>query len=337
MFKASTRFIVFTACLVVAVGLLSGCSSTPGARTPAVPPYEIPPETWNEFYEGVITASSAAEAEADASARSAMQQWVENVRHGAETEFVPWYCSYWTQQWLGIKAAWYQGDHSNGGPPAVEQLAAYLQEQFGERVVEPARERIDPAKVMDEAASVYVRALRNHIRHLQDRYRIPEDQLRARFERIPAIVGQSGSRQGASLYQVLQADDITKDSAYSAYASAIRGTGPLVSFGPLTERFSLVAAPIVDKAAGRLAGRGAATAASAALGGVGILLGIGVSMWSAIDYDNARPAVEAEIRQQLTAGLDSVWNDTLANLDHTVLGPVHHMSTNIAVGLIFPQ
>ncbi len=75
-------------------------------------------------------------------------------------------------------------------------------------------------------------------------------------------------------------------------------------------------------------------AASAALGGVGILLGMGVTAWGAIEHSRDRPAMEAEIRQELRSGLDAMWNDVLANFDDTVMGAVHHISSEIDVRLL---
>jgi hypothetical protein len=270
-------------------------------------------------------------------ARAAMQEWMDKVRHRTEQDFVPWYCNYWTQQWLDVKAAWYQANHAEGGSTPAEQLAAYLEEQYEALVLEPVREEIDPDKVMDEAASAYVDTLRDDIQGLHDQYRLPPAQLHERLDHIPAIVPDTDRGKGTSLYQLLQSRDITRVPAYMVLVGSIRSAGGTVSFKPLNDRFVLVASSIAEKAQRRLAGRGAATAASAALGGVGMVLGIGVTMWSALEHAKALPALETEIRQQLRAGLDSVWSEASADLDNTVLGPVHHISSNIEVGLLFPQ
>jgi hypothetical protein len=58
---------------------------------------------------------------------------------------------------------------------------------------------------------------------------------------------------------------------------------------------------------------------------------------AALEHAKALPALETEIRQQLRSGLDFVWSEASADLDNTVLGPVHHISSNIEVGLLFPQ
>ena len=40
-------------------------------------------------------------------AQRAMGEWMEKVRRQTEEAFVPWFLSYWTQQWISIKVAWY--------------------------------------------------------------------------------------------------------------------------------------------------------------------------------------------------------------------------------------
>jgi hypothetical protein len=37
-----------------------------------------------------------------------MERWKLLVRERAEADFIPWFSSYWTQQWLTAKVAWYK-------------------------------------------------------------------------------------------------------------------------------------------------------------------------------------------------------------------------------------
>jgi hypothetical protein len=337
MVKGLPRIFVFIASLVCLSTVLLGCTFTPTDSIQDPAPSRVSPDTWREVYEAVFAASVAAEGEAEAYARTAMEEWIDKVRQRTEAEFVSWYGAYWTRQWLDLKAAWYAANGSEAGATTAERLAAYLRVQYGARVLDPVRREIDPDKVVDDAASVYVHALRDELQRLPDRYHVPPDELHQRLDQIPAIVPPSDPRQNVSLYQLMQASDITQTLAYAALVAPIRSAGGVIALQPLWDRLDTVAAAIADEAGGKLAVRGTATAASAMLGGVGILLGMGITAWQAAEHSSAQPGLEAELRQQLGLGLDAVWSDALANLDTTVLVAVHHMSSNIDISLLRPQ
>jgi hypothetical protein len=331
--KRPPRIVVIAACLACASVALLACSVSPRDSTPTAAAYQASPETWREVYETIFAASVAAGGEAEAYARTAMEEWIDEVRQRTESDFVPWYCGYWTQQWLGLKAGWYAANRSEGRATTAAQLAAYLQAQYDARVLEPVRRETDPDEIMDDATAAYVLALRDELQGLPERFHVSPDELDERLDRIPAIVPTRDPRQGVSLHQLMAAGDITQVPAYLALVAPVRAAGGAISLQPLRDGLESVAAGIADGSLGKLAARGTATAASAALGPPGILLGAGITAWGAIEHSRDRPALEAELRQVLDAGLDAVWTAALANLDSTVLAPVRHISSTIDVSL----
>ena len=99
--------------------LLVGRSFRPLTVLPLEPVPSIPPEKWLEIQEELWTASNLARIEAQNYARVAMQEWMMRVRENTDSECVPWYTSYWAQQWIGLKIGWYEMGKEDG-EPAVE-------------------------------------------------------------------------------------------------------------------------------------------------------------------------------------------------------------------------
>ncbi len=125
-------------CLLLA---LAGCA---GKRPPAPPPPAVlTPAAWQRIDQELIDASVGAAGSANDYARRSMRVWREQVQQRTESDFIPWFTGYWTQQWLTLKVAWYKLDSGKGREPAEKRLALYLQEQYHERVIEPVAEQIN--------------------------------------------------------------------------------------------------------------------------------------------------------------------------------------------------
>jgi hypothetical protein len=114
---------------------------TPQRAPDPRPPVYIPESTWQQVDRDIVAASTAARRPAGNYARGSMKAWLASVRQRTEADFIPWYTGYWTQQWLAIKVAWYKMSAGQEEDPAVERLAAYLQEQYQEQVLGPVARR----------------------------------------------------------------------------------------------------------------------------------------------------------------------------------------------------
>ena len=104
-----------------------------------------------------------------------------------------------------------------------ERLVSYLQQQFHEQVLEPVSGFVDPRDVMEDATAAYLRELKDRLEPLPFEYRIPLAALNEHLESIPAIVVLAVPLQDASLYEVLQAADL---SALPAYETLLRQIAP---------------------------------------------------------------------------------------------------------------
>jgi hypothetical protein len=98
-----------------------------------------------------------------------------------------------------------------------------------------------------------------------------------------------------------------------------------------------VARRAVDRLLGTLTVRGGAAAASAIVGGFwGMLISTGSAVWGVVEHENDKPDMEAQLRENLDAAMEVMWQDLVEDTDGGVTAVVHHMSTRIESALFQP-
>jgi hypothetical protein len=275
-------------------------------------------------------ASLAARIEAQAYARETMEAWMRRVRQLTEEKFIPWYAGYWTQQWLAIKMAWYEMNDEGGTDLAVERLAEYLQEQYYNRVLVPVAEEIDPEEVMGRATALYVTALRDGLEPIPERYGVPQDQFDRRLEAIPAIIVETVPRHSVSVHDIVNVERIESLPAYTSLRDHILIAGGGLGEGPSEARMGVVAERAANTFVEKIAVRGGASAAAAALGGVvGIAIGVAATAVGAVAHEKDRPGLEAQLRENLNAALAEMWQGLMEDSATGVMAPVSHICGQI--------
>jgi hypothetical protein len=323
------RFVIVTLLVI-----LAGCATPQRAPDPR-PPVYIPGSTWQQVDRDIVAASTAARRPAGNYARGAMKAWLASVRQRTEADFIPWYTGYWTQQWLAIKVAWYKMSAGQEEDPAVERLAAYLQEQYQEQVLGPVAREIDPDAVRGQATKLYVQLLGEQVQGIQRRYDVPLDQFDRRLKDIPAIVLPPPAAQRASLYQTVHALPISELPAYAALLARIRKDAGGAGAGPSNARISPVAKRASEKLVARLAASGGASAAAAAVGGVaGAVISLGAAGIGAMTHEKERPEMEAQLRESLNAALGDMWRSLMEDPATGVMAAVDHIATQVEGSLI---
>lgn len=317
------------ALIVALMVALAGCA-TPTLPPVQTPPPAVPESTWWEVDSDISAASLDAKKSAENYARDSMARWRNLVQKRTETDFIPWFTDYWTQQWLAIKVAWYKLSTEKGTDPTVERLAAYLQEQYHDRVLAPVAREIDPNFVREQATKLYVQSLSMQLQTIPQRHGVPSEQFDRRIKEIPAIALASPPVPGASLYQIVHADPIAKLPAYEALIAQIRKGADDAGIGLSDARLSPVAKRASEKLETRLATSGGAGAAAAAVGGVpGVLISLGATVYGAIQHENERPYMEARIRENLALVLNDMWTTLMDDPDTGVMAGVNHLSRQI--------
>jgi hypothetical protein len=319
--------------IVALVMALAGCATSD--RAPVAPPIYVPKSTWLQVDRDIGAASLAATGSARNYALGAMDKWRASVHKRNETDFIPWFTSYWTQQRLAIKVAWYKLGSEEGMDPVEKKLAAYLQDQYNDRVLEPVAGKIDPDAVRERSTALYIQLLGEQIKGIPQRYGVPLDQFDQRIQDIPAIVLATHPVHSASLYQIVHADPIAKLPAYEALVAQIRNDAGGTEVGPSDTRISPVAEQASKKLLDRIATNVGASAAAAAVGGVpGIIISMGAFGYGAITHDKERPKMEAQLRESLDAALDDMWLRLVENNATGVMAGVHYLSRQIEGSLV---
>lgn len=316
-----------TAILLLA---LAGCASKPRPAPPPPPEVVVSASTWRQVDRDIFAASQNAAEEATDYARERMNRWRTLVYQRTETEFIPWFSSYWTRQWMGMKVTWYQLNADGEKDAVVNRLALYLREQYQERVLDPVAKEINPDWIMAQTTLLYVRQLRDRIQAIPPRYGVPLDQFDQRLQKIPAIRMASSTDQSASLYQLVHAEPIDQQPAYLGLVGYI-GTLPGRP-GDWSEDpgLSSVARRTSKSLLNERNSSGVASAVAAAVGkAAGMMISLGTAGLSAMLREKERPEVETMLRKNLDTAFDQKWQDWLNNPDRGVLAGVHHLSGQV--------
>ena len=321
---------------IVATG---GCSQPPPRiEAPPATVYPIEPGTLRAIDERILDASVYAKHESEACARVAMDEWRSRVREYTEDVFIPWYTSYWTQQWIATRVAWYRLQYVEGEATPEDRLVSYLQEQFYIQVLEPVSSFVDPHTVMGYTTDSYVRELKDRLDPLPFEYRIPVDAFNRHLDTIPAIVVLAETLQEASLRQVLQTVDLSDLPAYVILLGNIAAVNDTPGPTPSPDRLHAVARRAVTRLVGSLALSGGAAAASTVVGGFwGILISMGSAAWSMKEHEQDKPEMEAQLQGNLDAALGSMWQDLVEDKYGGVTAVVHHMSEHIESAVTYPR
>lgn len=316
--------------LIVAVMLvLAGCAAPVRPPEPS-PPAQISPSVWWQVDNDIGAASAAATGVARTYARRTMEPWKVQIAQRTETEFIPWFSGYWTQQWLAIKMAWYKLNAEEGSDAAVQRLAAYLQEQYRERVLDPANRKIDPELVREQITKIYVRSLGEEVQGIPQRYGIPSAQFDQHLQAIPAIALAPPPARNASLYQLVHADPVANLPAYAALTDHVRDAARAAGKGPLGTRISPMAKRTSEQLSAKLAVGGGASIAATAFGGVaGMMISLGAAGIGAAAHENERPTMERQLRENLDAALDDMWFGVMEDRVTGVMAGAYYLSGQI--------
>lgn len=311
---------------------LAGCATQPLPPAPPTPSpvAEISEEVWQQVDRDIHHESVAAKDLATNFARRQMERWRQLAADRAETDFIPWFSSYVTQQWLTVKVAWYNLSASDGETPPVERLAAYIQEQYYERVLAPVAREIDPIPLVGQSTKRFTQHLRQNLRTIPPRYNIPADRFAEHLNGIRAIVLIATPAHNATLQDIVHTDPIDALPAYLALLQRIRDAGNSDGVGLSRTRISPVARRISEKLLNQLAISGGAGAASALVrGAAGSVISLGATALGIIWHQGKREDIEIALRETLDAAMEDMWAILMDDPDSSVSAGIYHIFEQI--------
>ncbi|MDP9691762.1 UNVERIFIED_ORG: hypothetical protein J2W82_005455 [Pseudomonas mohnii] len=316
--------------LIVAVlVVLAGCVTAPPAPV-EVPQIMISPSTWQQVDREIIDASQSATEQAKIYAHGAMDYWRTRVYQLTEENFIPWFSSYWTQEWLSMKVSWYTISAKGEQDATEKRLAAYLLEKYQEKVLAPAALEVDPDAILTLAAAFYLDIMKEELQKISQRHGVPMAQLNGRIRKIPAIALGPPPARDASLFQVVHAEQLSALPAYAALVDKVHKAGGDKGVGSTDTAMAPVAKRASQRIEAEMAPRGAASAVAAAAGKLaGALISVGVAGVRAIIQANDRPDSEALIRSSLGNTFDKAWTKLLQNPTTGVMAGTLYMASQI--------
>ncbi|WP_287815480.1 hypothetical protein, partial [Pseudomonas sp.] len=242
---------ILRALVLALLVLLNACT---GRGTLAQAP--VSPATWQQVDLALLVASDDAREQARVYAHGSLDHWRTRVYQQTEEVFIPWFNSYWTQEWLSMRVSWYtlSSGHDPGQPG--RRLEAYLQKQYHDRVLAPVAVEIEPNAIAVQATDFYVQLLSGQVAAIGEQYRLPEAQY---AQHLAAVVLLPPAN--ASLHELTHTQPPTKVRAYAALLQRLRA-GAEASPQGLGE----VAKATNSKLQAQMSTRGAGSVAAAVAG-----------------------------------------------------------------------
>jgi hypothetical protein len=310
---------------IVLMAVLAGCAST---RPPPAPPVIVSPATWQQVDQQIFAASQTVMGPVKRYASQSIDSWMDQVYQRTESEFIPWFTGYWTQQWLTLKVSWYKVSGGKNAQSPAQRLDAYLQDEYHDQVLEPVSKSIDPDAVMAQTTRYYIQLLGEQIQGIAQRFNVPTDQFDQRLKDIPAISLTPSGPAHASLYQVIHAKPLDELPAFVALIDRVhKAAGGSVATDP---GISSIAIHSSEKLEASLAPRGIASAVAAAVGRVaGLAISVGMAGFGAITHQNERADMEEQLRQSLYAALYEKKRSLIDDQQTGVLAGAYYLSSQI--------
>lgn len=307
--------------LVVALVLLLAACAGGGRVAQQAPP--VSPAVWQQVDEQLLRGSSDAREQARVFARGSMEHWRQRVYDQTEEVFIPWFDSYWTQEWLSMRVSWYTLSGTKGDADAsAKRLEAYLQDQYHDRVLAPVAVEIEPNAIAVQATDFYVQLMTTQVLAIAEQHKLPNEQFAQHLAGISVL----GS---ANLHQLTHEVPTTRVPAYAALLQRLRA-GAEASPTGLTE----VAKATNTRLQGQMTSRGAGGFAAAVAGKiVGPLISLGMAGIRAIAHAGQRPDSEAQLRKNLGAAFDQAWFKVLNDPSGGVMAGVYSVADTLEIQL----
>ncbi len=251
--------------IITVLVVLAGCATPPRAPVETAPVI-VSASTWQQVDREIVAASQSATEQTRIYSRGAMDYWRTRVYELTEQNFIPWFSSYWTREWLSMKVSWYTLSAKGEQDASEKRLAAYLLEAYQEKVLAPVALEVDPDSILGLSVAFYVDILKEELQKISTRHGVPIAQLNGRIQKIPAIALGPPPARNASLYQIVHTDPLNTLPAYAALIDKIHKAGGDRGVGSTDTAMAPVARRASRRMEAEMAPRGAASAVAAAAG-----------------------------------------------------------------------
>ncbi len=333
---SSMTWLLLVLLVVAAVGRFLMHRSSPFRADRPIPPREFPtphPVDWDAVDAATSEAVQGAQEAARRYAEQEIHKWVAELKGRVDHNFLDWYFSYWTQQWLGLKAMGYWAAHKilKDEPTMAAHITEDIQREFAQRVLRPPIAQMRLQRIARETVRLFVQELHDRLSPIPERYHVPAPawenylnglalltrDVRGKKVTLP-LKGLVGMGSGGTLVLCMKA------------IKSLKG-----HFARIGSRMAIKsAARGAEKAAAEMAAKTGAKVASESGGKLlGPLVAIGVLVWDLWDHYHTVKTERPVLRKNLHDFLDEMGDDLLSNPDTGLLPVIDHMVENILTSM----
>jgi hypothetical protein len=256
-----------------------------------------------------------------------LDRWLVELFNRVDNSFLPWYFDYFNQKkmefrspfiWLSSAILhWRNANNPFPNQAVAEKLTEDFQREFAKRVLRPRIAQLELERITKNTTERYIDELTNNIYNIQTSYHIPQGQWERYLDDIAVtITDTEGNISNLSMKVLLGG------STYLFAKAMIPATAKIGS---------KVALSFAGKASAKMAAKtGSAVAASYGLQFLDPIIGIGIIIWDAWDYQHTVEVEKPILRDTIFEYLQQV---KASLLEDSILSSIYQIETGILKSL----
>jgi hypothetical protein len=297
------------------------------------------PIPWHEVDAAVVGALKSAHTQAEDLAKARLEEWTGALQKRIDEAFIPWYFSYWQQQWIGLKTIGYWLADSEvvekivGEQPSMaERITEEIQAEFSKRVLRPPIAQLQMERIAEDVISVFVVALQKHLVAIPEQYRIPQAAWDRYLEDMAVLTSHVEGKRHVALSLKAAVGFVAAGATVAAVQvtqllqPVIARIGTKMTTKAAAEGTRKAAATVATKTGGKVAGK---------VGGkfLGAIVGVGVIVWDVWDHQQTKQIESPILRQNLADYLSELQQSLLYEPETGLMTIVRGLEANIVGSL----
>jgi hypothetical protein len=277
---------------------------------------------WTEVDQKVREVMGQAREETALRMETRIDAWIQTKMERVDSDFLPWYFNYWTQQKLGLEGLLSQVVHwiNSGSPSAAEAITETVQMEFANRVIRPQIAQMELERIINEEISSYTENLQNKLKRIPEEYRIEPAAWDRYLNDISVMVaGVEANRQVPMSLKALAG--LTAGGTVVLLQSlrpALSRLGARLS----TRLAAKTSARMATKTGGKVAGK---------LGGkfLGAVIGIGIIIWDVWDHHRTVKTARPVLRQNILDYMQELKRSILDDPEYGIMTIIYGLEKDL--------
>ena len=277
---------------------------------------------WDQVDQKVREVMTAAREETAAELETGIDAWISAKIERVDSDFLPWYFNYWTQQKLGLEGLLSQIVHwiNSDSPSAVEAITETVQLEFANRVIRPQIAQMEMERIINDVIASYTENLQDELNRIPEEYRIEPAAWDRYLTDISIMVsGVEANRQVPISLKAL---------------AGLTAGGTLVLFQSLRPALSRLGAGVSTKLAAKASARMATKTGgkvAAKVGGkfLGVIIGIGVIIWDVWDHHRTVQTARPVLRQNILDYMQELKLSILKDPEYGIMTIIYSLEKDL--------